>query len=83
MTGDESLLYKVFKAKYFPNSNSFLEAQPKQSASWAWQSVMASNKVLETNWKWRVGNGEEIKIWSDPCMAFRPTVPKNPNSESN
>lgn len=54
---EDSLLYKVFKAKYFPNS-SFLEAQPNQISSWAWQSILASREIITSGcmavegWKW-------------------------------
>ena len=49
-----SLVSRIFKAKYFPNTN-FLEAKLGSKPSYAWRSISV----------WRVGNGESIKIWGD------------------
>ncbi|KAG5567313.1 hypothetical protein RHGRI_002768 [Rhododendron griersonianum] len=46
LVGEDSLFFKVFKAESFP-SCTFLEAQPRQAASWAWQSILASKEVME------------------------------------
>lgn len=82
--GDDSLLFKVFKTKYFPNT-SFLEAKPKQASSWAWQSILASREIIAKRWQWQVANGEYIDIWNDPWL-MDPLYPKvltpNPNNAS-
>jgi hypothetical protein len=42
MTEPDSLLAKVFKAKYFPTSN-FLQAKPGHRSSYSWQSIMKAS----------------------------------------
>ena len=56
-----SLLYKVFSAKYFPNS-SILEAPIHPYYSFAWRSILQARDVINNGAVWRVGNGESIKI---------------------
>ena len=57
-----SLFYKVFKARFFP-SCSIMEAHDSRSASYAWRSILKGREVLQRGARWRVGNGESIKIW--------------------
>uniref|UniRef100_A0A2N9F2E6 Enoyl reductase (ER) domain-containing protein n=1 Tax=Fagus sylvatica TaxID=28930 RepID=A0A2N9F2E6_FAGSY len=56
-------------AKYFPNTP-FLDATVPHNASYLWRSICDSIVVLKAGLRWRVGNGETIKIWRDkwlPC----------------
>uniref|UniRef100_A0A7N2MH92 Uncharacterized protein n=1 Tax=Quercus lobata TaxID=97700 RepID=A0A7N2MH92_QUELO len=56
-----SLFFKVFKAKYFPNGSVF-EAKVK-SGSFAWKSILRARKLILMGAKWRVGDGSQIKIY--------------------
>ena len=58
----ESLLYKLFNGKYFPNG-SILEAPIHPRCSFAWRSILQARDVINKGAVWRVGNGESIKIW--------------------
>ena len=49
----DSLFYKVFKAKYFPNGNVF-EAK-STTGSFAWKSILRSKNLIERNGHWRMG----------------------------
>ncbi|XP_058208114.1 uncharacterized mitochondrial protein AtMg00310-like [Rhododendron vialii] len=62
-----SLFQKVFRGKYFPCS-SFWEAQCPGIASWAWRSILARREVLRHGWRWRVGDGKAINLWSNPWI---------------
>ena len=62
--GGESLLYLVFKAKYFPNCD-FIQAKLGSNPSYAWCSILAAQQILEKGIRWQVGNGKKIKIWQD------------------
>ena len=57
-----TLFYKVFKAKFFPNT-SLLEAKDTSSGSYAWKSILYGHDVINDGACWRVGNGKSIKIW--------------------
>jgi ribonuclease HI len=64
MTEPDSLLAKVFKAKYFPTSN-FLQAKPGHRSSYSWQSIMKASWILKKGCLWLIGNGKTTNIWSD------------------
>ena len=59
----DSLFYKVFKAKYFPNGNVF-EAR-LATGSFAWKSILRSENLIERNARWQIGNGNSIRIFKD------------------
>ena len=70
-----SLLYRVFKPKIFPNC-SFMEALDSQASSYAWWSILKGREVLKKGMRWRVGDGSSIRIWSDPWLpsTFMPFI---------
>ena len=74
-----SLFYKVFKSKFFPNC-SIMEATECHSGSYAWRSILVGREVLKEGMKWRVGSGAKIKAWSDPWLPseFLPYVTSPP-----
>lgn len=57
-----SLFYRVFKAKYFPNS-SVIEATNLSSSSYAWKSVLRGREVIKRGAIWRIGVGKSAAIW--------------------
>jgi hypothetical protein len=67
-----SLLCRVLKAKYFPNT-SFLEAGVPGNASYIWRSICAAKEVLNCGLRWRVGSGDRIKIWKDRWLPSSST----------
>ena len=70
-----SLFYKVFKSKFFPNC-SIMEAAECHSGSYAWRSILVGREVLKKGMRWRVGSGAKIKAWSDPWLPseFHPYI---------
>ena len=58
-----SLFYRVFKAKYFPNSTIF-DAKEKYG-SYAWKNILRARKVVGKGAKWRVGDGQSSKVFED------------------
>ena len=57
-----SLFYKVFKARFFPNTT-ILEATDSRMGSYAWKSILIGRNIIQRGSRWRVGNGEKISIW--------------------
>ena len=56
-----SLLYKVFNAKFFPNGN-ILEASAKARGSFAWRSILKAKDLIKSGLSCRVGDGTKIPI---------------------
>ncbi|KAL4366662.1 hypothetical protein GQ457_05G023520 [Hibiscus cannabinus] len=54
-----SLLAKVMKARYFPNSD-FLSAQLGSSPSYTWRSIVSVKGLLEEGLRWRIGTGSNV-----------------------
>lgn len=65
--GQNSLVYRVLKAKYFPKSD-FVNASLGNNPSFTWRSVMAAQHLVKKGLRWRVGNGESIKVWGDKWL---------------
>ena len=67
LTQPHSLFYRVVKAKYFPR-HSFLHAQLGSKPSFFQLSVMAAQPLIRDGILWKVGNGRNINIWTDPWL---------------
>ena len=80
----ESLLYRVFKAKFFPNGI-IMNARDKQRGSFAWKSILQAHRVINHGVVWRVGNGRLIKPWNHswlPEKSYRCLISsRNPSLE--
>ena len=68
----ESLVYKCFKAKYFPRC-SFLEATDVLNSSYVWKSLLAAQPILRKGGCWRLGNGSSIRVTMDSWIPNHPT----------
>ena len=68
-----SLLYKVFKAKFFPHS-SIMEARYSKHASFSWKSILQAHDVIRRGAHWQVGNGRSIWIWGDRMLLVENQV---------
>lgn len=65
-----SLFYRVFKSKYFPNGtiyypNGTIFYAKHSSRSFAWKSILKSRKVISMGAKWRIGDGLSISVFKD------------------
>ena len=63
----DSLFYKVYKAKYFPNT-SFLEVVVPNHSLYAWRSITQGRHLIIQGSQWRVGDGSLINIWADKWL---------------
>ena len=60
----DSLVHKVFKAKYFTGST-FMEAQMGKRPSYIWRSILSAREVITRGSRWVIGNGRRVHIWND------------------
>ena len=72
-----SLLYKVFKARFFPNS-SIMEATDSRMGSYAWKSILRGRDIIQRRELWRIGSGEKNKH-----LAAMLAAKKAPNAAAN
>ncbi|KAF5443558.1 hypothetical protein F2P56_036105, partial [Juglans regia] len=64
LQNEGSLLHRLYKAKYFPNST-FFEAKLGVNPSYAWKGICVAKTWLSEGCRWRVGSGESVFIWKD------------------
>ena len=67
---DNSLFFRVFKAHFFP-TGTILEAKDSVSASYAWRSILKGRDVIKKGALWRVGDGQQIRIWGDNWLPLK------------
>ena len=56
LTNPNSLMARVYKAKYFPHVD-VLNSKKGSNPSYAWRSIHNSLEVIRKGTRWRVGNG--------------------------
>lgn len=59
-----TLIYIIFKAKYFSNG-SFLDSRLGHNPSYVWRDIWEAKEDLILGCRWRASNGHTIKIWTD------------------
>jgi hypothetical protein len=67
IANNDTIVYKVFKAKYFPREG-FLEAKLGHNPSYTWRSIHASQVVVRNGLRWRLGTGEKVHVWNQPWL---------------
>ncbi|KAL6497651.1 hypothetical protein OROHE_027084 [Orobanche hederae] len=65
-----SLMAKLYKARYFPDT-SFLNATIGKNPSFIWSSILEAQHVIKRGTGWRVGDGNSIDIWKDAWLPDR------------
>lgn len=68
MKGENTLLGKVMKAKYYRHC-SFLDAPLGYSPSYSWKGVWSAKALVREGMIWRVEDGKAINIWREPWIA--------------
>lgn len=61
------LMARVMRGKYFENGQ-FLTASLGSRPSYAWRSVISGRCLLQQGLKHSVGNGQSIRVWSEPWL---------------
>ncbi|XP_039030725.1 uncharacterized mitochondrial protein AtMg00310-like [Hibiscus syriacus] len=68
---EESLEFKVLKAKYFPHSN-FLEARLGDRYSYVWASIIKAKDTLSEGFLWRVRITSSSRMFLDKWGVLGP-----------
>ncbi|KAM6552927.1 hypothetical protein CsatB_013689 [Cannabis sativa] len=67
MTRPNSLVAKVFKARYFPNGT-FFSAELGNNPSFVWRSLLEAQDLVRKGTRWCVGSGEDINVLHEPWL---------------
>lgn len=68
----DSLMAKVLKNKYFPNTT-FMKMKVSPMASFPWKSILSARDLLDKGIRKVMGNGANIDIWDETWI---PTLPR-------
>ncbi|XP_019171334.1 PREDICTED: uncharacterized protein LOC109166887 [Ipomoea nil] len=72
LTNPNSLVAKVYKARYYPNT-SFVDATIGNCPSYCWRSIMAAHDTIIAGVRRRIGNGKATLIWGHPWLPNDPS----------
>ncbi|XVE53955.1 hypothetical protein DITRI_Ditri03aG0043700 [Diplodiscus trichospermus] len=67
LTRPDSLVVRLFKARYFP-SETFLEAKVGSNSSFIWRNILAGMDGLKVGLRRQIGNGMDTQVCYDPWL---------------
>uniref|UniRef100_A0A803PXL3 Reverse transcriptase n=1 Tax=Cannabis sativa TaxID=3483 RepID=A0A803PXL3_CANSA len=67
LTHPNSLVARVFKARYFPNG-SYLSAESSNNPSFVWRSVLEAQSLVAMGVRWCTSTGENISVLGEPWL---------------
>jgi len=73
-TEPDSLVAKVFKAKYYPNSN-FLGSKLGHNPSFVWRNIFSAKLIVGKGERWKIRNGFDIPIISELWLGADSSIP--------
>ena len=77
---NQSLFYRVYKARYFPNC-SFMLAELRPNPSFVWRSLLVARDVIREGSTWRVGDGQNIGVLSHKWLQNKPVFLNEPDDQ--
>lgn len=66
-TQPESLVTKLFKARYFPRSD-YLNAKVGHNPSFVWRSIFSAKMIVRSGARWKIGNNINIPMFEAPWL---------------
>ncbi|XP_031091035.1 uncharacterized protein LOC115996030 [Ipomoea triloba] len=72
LTTPQSLVAKIYKARYFPRT-SFIDATVGNCPSFCWRSIMAAHGLICNGVRRRIGDGKSTLIWGHPWLPDDPS----------
>ncbi|KAG7583942.1 Ribonuclease H domain [Arabidopsis suecica] len=82
ITVPDSLFAKVFKGRYYRNSNP-MDPIRSYSPSYGWRSIVSARPLVNKGLIKRVGSGESISVWNDPWIPAQFSRPALSNSHNH
>lgn len=67
MKEPQSLLSRIYKARYFPDCH-LLQAKMRTVASFIWAGLMITKDSLTNGFRWVLGDGKDINAVADPWL---------------
>jgi hypothetical protein len=67
MTKPHTLVARLYKARYFPNSSLF-DSKIGHNPSYAWRGIWKARCILMNGCRWRIGSGSSIKVMNEPWL---------------
>jgi hypothetical protein len=67
LTEPNSLVSRLFKARYFPN-NTYLTANIGHNPSYVWRSILRARFIVRGGARWSIGTGRSIPILGEPWV---------------
>jgi len=75
LTQPDSLITRLFKARYFPNSDYFA-ASSGHNPSYVWRSLWNVKHVVRNGLKWSIGTGTNISVWDPSWICNNYNIPQ-------
>jgi len=67
ITEPNSLVARIFKARYFPYG-SYLKAEIGHNPSYVWRNIMHARFLVRGSARWSIGSGASISILNEPWL---------------
>lgn len=76
LTEPQSLVSRIFKARYFP-SKSYLSATIGHNLSYVWRSILCARFIVRGGARWSIGSGATISILDAPWLSNGESIDGN------
>jgi ribonuclease HI len=67
-TDSDSLVSRIFKARYFPRGT-YLTASLGHNPSYVWRSILQARFIVRSGSRWCIGTGASIPILQEPWLS--------------
>uniref|UniRef100_A0A803P267 Reverse transcriptase domain-containing protein n=1 Tax=Cannabis sativa TaxID=3483 RepID=A0A803P267_CANSA len=69
LTNSNSLVSRIFKARYYPNGT-YLSASIGNNPSFIWRSIFEAQKVVKMGARWRIGIDSQVPVKGEPWLSL-------------
>jgi hypothetical protein len=76
LTGPQSLVSRIFKARYFP-TKSYLTATIDHNPSYVWRNILHARFIVRGGARWSIGSGTTVPILDTPWLSNGESIDGN------